>query len=290
MLAAPGAFDPFAVLGLSTASTKDEVKTRFRELAKKHHPDSGTNADAARMEEINRAYNALIKEGMVEQLRNEEQQQSARAREAAAAAGCDDDAATAATLDPTSERISDDGAHFMYLSRETGRWVRRSSPLTKPRQPRYGTFQHDTQAGVDLHDEIRKRQMASQRAEEELTKAQRSVRAHDFALPFNRVPLAILAMGIYGWGFYLLYRRVVDKALVVGDKRVFYYDKLRHREMIEEAYNAFQAECNVAAEAAALVFLAAAMKTVPEEPEQAATPSEVAMRPPWYFSILYNVV
>ena len=32
--------DPYEVLGLPRNATKDQVKTKYRELAKKYHPDN----------------------------------------------------------------------------------------------------------------------------------------------------------------------------------------------------------------------------------------------------------
>lgn len=57
--------DPYAVLGVSSSASADEVKKAYRELAKKYHPDNYINnplADLAeeKMKEINEAYDAII--------------------------------------------------------------------------------------------------------------------------------------------------------------------------------------------------------------------------------------
>lgn len=46
--------DPFAFLGLSTAATPAEVKARWRELCRVHHPDRGGNA--VEFHELRQAY------------------------------------------------------------------------------------------------------------------------------------------------------------------------------------------------------------------------------------------
>ena len=47
--------DPFAVLGLSSSATEDEIKSAKRNLAKKKHPDLKTDNKAAKekMLEVN---------------------------------------------------------------------------------------------------------------------------------------------------------------------------------------------------------------------------------------------
>ncbi|MGZ6993314.1 MAG: J domain-containing protein [Ilumatobacteraceae bacterium] len=52
--------DPFAVLGVSPEATPDEVRSARRRLAAKFHPDHG--GDAARMGEINAAFDVVIAE------------------------------------------------------------------------------------------------------------------------------------------------------------------------------------------------------------------------------------
>lgn len=44
-LAAPAAFDPWAVLGLKPGATALDIERKFRELAMRHHPDRGGDAE-----------------------------------------------------------------------------------------------------------------------------------------------------------------------------------------------------------------------------------------------------
>ena len=49
--------DYYKIFGLCKTATKDEIKKRYRELAKKYHPDVNQSPDAtARMQEIQEAY------------------------------------------------------------------------------------------------------------------------------------------------------------------------------------------------------------------------------------------
>ena len=57
--------DPYAVLGVSPTATEEEIKTAYRKLARKYHPDNyASDPDAARvaeerMKEINAAYDRI---------------------------------------------------------------------------------------------------------------------------------------------------------------------------------------------------------------------------------------
>ena len=58
--------DPYEVLGVSRAASENEIKTAYRDLVKKYHPDNYANnplADLAseKMKEINEAYDAIAR-------------------------------------------------------------------------------------------------------------------------------------------------------------------------------------------------------------------------------------
>ena len=54
--------DPFAVLGLNSSATEDEIKSAYRKLAKKYHPDlnPGDKAAEEKMREVNEAYTRAL--------------------------------------------------------------------------------------------------------------------------------------------------------------------------------------------------------------------------------------
>jgi DnaJ-class molecular chaperone len=48
------------VLGLRERCTLKEIKTRYRELVKRHHPDSGNTDDQETIQRVNAAYQVLL--------------------------------------------------------------------------------------------------------------------------------------------------------------------------------------------------------------------------------------
>lgn len=58
--------NPYSVLGLSSMASKEDAKKRYRELAKKYHPDSATG-DAVKFNEVKKAYE-MIEKGTVKPL------------------------------------------------------------------------------------------------------------------------------------------------------------------------------------------------------------------------------
>ncbi len=58
--------DAFKVLGIHTLSTSDEIKSAYRVLSKKYHPDLNVTADPSVFLLINKAYQFLRKAGLVE--------------------------------------------------------------------------------------------------------------------------------------------------------------------------------------------------------------------------------
>jgi hypothetical protein len=63
----PVSVDPFAVLGVAPDASAEEVAAAYRRLAKQWHPDRAGNDGAARMADINAAYDLLRSEAWLQQ-------------------------------------------------------------------------------------------------------------------------------------------------------------------------------------------------------------------------------
>ena len=58
--------DPYKVLGVSPEATDEEIKSAYRQLVKKYHPDNYADSPLAdlaneKMQEINEAYDMVMK-------------------------------------------------------------------------------------------------------------------------------------------------------------------------------------------------------------------------------------
>lgn len=67
--------DPYEVLGVPRNASSDQIKSAYRELAKKYHPDRYINSPLAenankKMQEINEAYDAIISGSKTNQYSN----------------------------------------------------------------------------------------------------------------------------------------------------------------------------------------------------------------------------
>ena len=293
--------DPFKVLGLNRTATKAEVKAKYRELAKKLHPDA-ESGDAKLMEEVNRAYNLLLKEGAYERLhlRSSSQPSSVpgsaplnplsgfRPRTHAPFAKEDvtaetEDYSKVSALDPETERVTPEG-EFMYQNRDSGEWVTLKKPLLKAHQPRFRSFTADARAAAEMNAEMRRRQEEITRSQNVKSNFERAAdRLADGAnLPYrNRFSLAfsfILVSVI----LFNMYRRAFARNVHQSRRRMFYHELDTERARQEEMYRSNGEEVHVLIVAAALLMLAAAKDKEMTDPVVPPTPDGYysSIRPP----------
>lgn len=277
--------DPFIVLGLPRSASKDDVKRRYRELAKLHHPDSRTpSSSSVSMEDVNHAYNHLIKEGAYERLAiKSPPPRGTGVPKDGGAGGASSSAAVTGDLDldPMSERVTPEGT-FLYQRRSTGEWVARDAPFSRPDVPRYTSFRDQQREGQDLASELKERSLASERAAAMRTKM--SGESSRFThIEFKSKPMIALSILVYITAVYFMYERLMDLPRKLGMKISYYRDIRKHREKLAEVYEGMHRECDACAAAAAIIFMAAASKKLPTDGVVKAVLSDVDARPPPVF-------
>ena len=303
--ASAAAKDPFATLGIPRSASKDEVKKAYRGLAKELHPDAGATADPAKMEQVNRAYNLLLKEGMYEQLFRPAAAHATKSG-AAARAGPDafDEWSQGVTgvdgddiglLDPATERVTPNG-RFMYQHRNTGHWHTLDAPLGRPEQPRYASFAQDAQRqrSADLFDEIRNTSAAAATHDGDAKEKRRRSRYHRWrfihadAIPFDGHYVAVLLFATWCFCMYACYYRMRNKRLIFYGRKGYWTEIREHKEAVEQEYAAFAPELDTCTAAAAVMFVAAARKVQPGAPIVPPTATDLQGKPPGFFHLVWN--
>lgn len=291
--------DPFKVLGLARTASKAEVKSKYRELAKKLHPDNAEHGDNAQMEEVNRAYNLLLKEGAFERLHLKSDSSSSSSFANAKSARNTSTHGTAhpfgsdvtqesvlskiSALDPETERVNPDGG-FLYQNRDTGEWMNLERPLTRAHQPRYASF---GQKGENsFFSEMKQKAMEREEADLKKSRLDRIyARFSDHAnTPFRNKYVFAGAMIVYA---YVLYQALVKaRAKFARDEtKMEFYGQVREsrQELLQQA-SGQTAVVDTATAAAAILFLVAASKKCPEDgPEVPPTPDHFNITPPARF-------
>ena len=49
-------YNPYMVLGVSSLSSKDEIKTKYKQLCKKFHPDNPNTGDSDKFQAVQKAW------------------------------------------------------------------------------------------------------------------------------------------------------------------------------------------------------------------------------------------
>ncbi|RNF17152.1 putative DNA-J protein [Trypanosoma cruzi] len=293
------ALDPFAVLGLSRSSTKAEIKKRFRELARLHHPDAPAG-NSEKMEQVNKAYNMLIKEGAYERMRmkssgvkaradlrrpspfsqeSERQPQQREEKETPYEALSEEEVAKLSALDPTTERVTPTGT-YMYQSRDDGSWTELDRPLVRAHQPRYASYA----AQADMSEELRRRSIEKEREENSKSILQRVAdRMSDSADLPSRNPAALRFYFILAFVvLYFTYQRTFAWGKHRSSRADFYSSVEQKREELLEVYEENRDALETSVAAAAIVFLVASQRKQETDPVVPPTPEKHfrEIRPP----------
>ena len=246
------AADPFKVLGLTRRATKAEVKAAFRDLAKRHHPDNQSgSSDTKMMEEINRAYNLLLKEGGYERLHLSSSNRPDQAGQSHATKSqglrrssqpydrrsVDDDAAASriASLNPETERVTDEGK-YMYQNRDTGEWITLDTPLVRPTQVRYDAFTRE--ASDELFREIRDFMAAREERLKKMTQFEKVQErfADGGNLPSRKKSVLFVSVLLALAGCYIIYFRVFANKVFRAEKMEWYGDARVRRQTFDDLY------------------------------------------------------
>lgn len=276
----------FEVLGVGRTSTKVQIKSAYRQLAKKFHPDA-EGGDAKKMEEINQAYKFLLKEGGYEQLQHKRNDPKRTTRktpvhpfspesedsESTTHSGTpmsDEEMAKWSALDPSTERRTPDGK-YMYQSRDDESWVEVDRPLIRAHQPRYASFS----AHADMFKEMRRRQMMQEKENNEKSAFQKNMdKLADSAELPSRNPhfLRFYAVALIVV-FYIMYERTFARQGHQSRRTRFYVDVENKREELLQLYSAHSLLVEELTAGATIALLAASRKKLVEQNESIALES-----------------
>lgn len=278
--------DPFKVLGLTRTATKAQVKAKYRELAKQHHPDA-EHGSSVKMEEINRAYNLLLKEGAYERLHL-----SGSPRPSAGAPAADgvtyasmgrkpsapfaksenvnaesEDYSKVSALNVETERVTPEGK-FMYQNRDTNEWVTLDRPLVRANQPRYRSFATSSEATAAMQEELRRRRDEQERLQNSKSAFQRAAdQLRDSShLPSNSKWFLYIAAGFVVLTAYVVYQKTIARRVFLKWKAAFYRQIDEDRLRREHMYADHKIDIETLVAAAALVMAAAAIKKSVDDP------------------------
>lgn len=285
---------PYEALQITRTASKAQVKTAYRQLAKKYHPDA-EGGDAKKMEEINNAYKFLMKDGGYEQLQQrqkgaphrrtvvrpfvDEAESGSGARASTGAPFSDEEIEKLGALDPGTERRTPSGK-FLYQNRDDQSWVELDRPLVRANQPRYASYA----AHADIVGELRRRQMAQEKEKNEKSSFRRNIdRLTDSADLPTRNPLFLRAyLVLLIFLVYMMISRTFARQRHQKRRNVFYNNVEDRRAGLLEFYESNKPLVEELTVAAALVYLAAARKKSDDDTPVGTRPVMVydSVRPP----------